>query len=43
MYVRLVRREEREILTEFGEVYARYAVTTPSFLPHLRRKVQREA
>jgi protein-S-isoprenylcysteine O-methyltransferase Ste14 len=39
----LARREEREILTEFGEVYACYAATTPAFLPRLGRKVQREA
>jgi hypothetical protein len=39
----LARREERAILTEFDEVYARYAATTSSFLPRLRRKVRREA
>src|SRR5215831_3601542 len=33
MYVRLARREEREALAEFGEAYARYAATTPAFLP----------
>ncbi|MFZ5862494.1 MAG: methyltransferase family protein [Nitrospirota bacterium] len=33
MYVRLARREEREVLAEFGEVYARYAARTPAFVP----------
>lgn len=37
MYVRLARREEREILAEFGEAYARYAAQTPAFLPHVGR------
>ena len=35
MYVRLAHREEREVLAEFGEIYARYAATTPAFFPHL--------
>lgn len=43
MYVRLAHREEHEVLTEFGETYARYAATTPAFLPRLGRKVRREA
>ena len=30
MYVRLARREEREVLAEFGEVYTRYAAETPA-------------
>lgn len=34
MYVRLARREEHEVAAEFGEVYARYAATTPAFFPH---------
>ena len=33
MYVRLARREEREVRTEFGEAYARYAEATPAFIP----------
>jgi hypothetical protein len=37
MYVRLARREEREVLAEFGEVYARYAAGTPAFFPRLGR------
>jgi len=37
MYVRLARREEREVLAEFGEVYARYAAVTPAFFLRLGR------
>lgn len=37
MYVRLARREERETLAAFGEVYARYAAMTPRFFPRLGR------
>jgi len=33
MYVRLARREEREVLARFGEQYTRYAAKTPAFLP----------
>jgi protein-S-isoprenylcysteine O-methyltransferase Ste14 len=43
MYVRLARREEREVLTEFGETYARYAANTPAFVPRVGRQVRREA
>ncbi len=35
MYVRLARREEREVRAELGETYARYAATTPVFIPRL--------
>ena len=35
MYVRLARREEREVREEFGEEYASYAARTPAFLPRL--------
>jgi len=38
MYVRLAHREEREVATEFGDAYARYAATTPRFFPRLRRR-----
>jgi protein-S-isoprenylcysteine O-methyltransferase Ste14 len=31
MYVRLARREKREVREAFGEEYARYAATTPAF------------
>ena len=37
MYVRLARREEREVMAQFGEEYRRYAATTPAFIPRLRR------
>ena len=33
MYVRLARREEREVAAEFGEAYARYAARVPGFFP----------
>src|SRR5262245_36137046 len=32
-YVRLARREEREVRAAFGELYARYAAVTPAFIP----------
>lgn len=35
MYVRLARREEREVGREFGETYRRYAARVPAFLPRL--------
>lgn len=43
MYVRLARREEHEVLAEFGETYARYAAHTPAFFPRLGRKGRQEA
>jgi protein-S-isoprenylcysteine O-methyltransferase Ste14 len=33
MYMRLARREEREVAAEFGAEYERYAGRTPAFLP----------
>ena len=42
MYVRLARREEREVLKEFGEVYARYAALTPAFFPRLGQVSRKE-
>lgn len=33
MYVRLARREERDVRAEFGEAYDRYAANTPAFIP----------
>ena len=38
MYVRLARREEREVAAEFGHEYARYAAVTPGFLPGFRSR-----
>lgn len=43
MYVRLTRREEREVREEFGEEYARYAANTPAFFPFLARLWQKGA
>ena len=40
MYVRLARREEREVLEEFGAAYTRYAADTPAFFPRLRRMIR---
>lgn len=37
MYVRLARREEREVREEFGQEYDRYAAVVPAFFPRLRR------
>ncbi|MGB8338488.1 MAG: isoprenylcysteine carboxylmethyltransferase family protein [Burkholderiales bacterium] len=37
MYVRLAMTEEREVRTEFGEEYARYAAETPRFFPKFFR------
>ncbi|HLC40510.1 MAG TPA: isoprenylcysteine carboxylmethyltransferase family protein [Methylomirabilota bacterium] len=37
IYVRLARREEQEVLKEFGEEYVRYAATTPAFFPRLKQ------
>jgi protein-S-isoprenylcysteine O-methyltransferase Ste14 len=35
MYVKLARREEREVLEEFGDVYRRYLGRTPAFIPRI--------
>jgi protein-S-isoprenylcysteine O-methyltransferase Ste14 len=35
MYVKLARREEREVLAEFGDTYRRYTVRTPAFIPRI--------
>ena len=37
MYLRLARREEREVEKQFGDIYRRYAAATPAFFPHLRQ------
>ena len=36
MYVRLAHREEREVATEFGQVWEHYAASTPRWVPRLR-------
>jgi len=38
MYVRLARHEEREVLAEHGDTYARYMREVPAFIPGLRRR-----
>ena len=43
MYVRLARREEQEVLAEFGEEYARDAATTLAFFPRVRKATARKA
>lgn len=43
MYVRLARREEREVAAEFGQAYGAYAAKTPAFFPHLRHRRAMEA
>ena len=43
MYVRLARREEREVQEAFGDAYARYAAATPAFVPRLVRPSPRHA
>ena len=42
MYVQLARREEREVLAEFGEKYRRYMLSTPAFFPRLRPTQRRQ-
>jgi protein-S-isoprenylcysteine O-methyltransferase Ste14 len=42
MYVRLARREEREVLQAFGETYARYAANTPAFFPRFGQMMRKE-
>src|SRR3989338_6556790 len=43
MYVRLARREEQEVLAEFGEEYRRYAAATPAFAPRFGAAARRKA
>jgi len=35
MYARLARREEQDVLAEFGDEYRRYMLRTPAFLPRV--------
>ena len=41
IYARLAKREEQDMLAEFGEEYARYAAHTPAFIPDLGAKTHR--
>jgi protein-S-isoprenylcysteine O-methyltransferase Ste14 len=43
MYVRLARREEREVRAEFGAVYDRYAEVVPAFVPRFGGRAPAEA
>ena len=38
MYIKLARREEREVLSELGDIYGRYMKSTPAFFPRLSAK-----
>ena len=38
MYVRLARKEEKDVIAEFGDEYRRYATQTPAFIPGFRNK-----
>ncbi len=40
MYVRLARKEEREVRKGFGEAYEKYMQVTPAFLPLKRGKTK---
>lgn len=40
IYARLAKREEQDMLAEFGEEYARYAAHTPAFIPDLGSKTR---
>jgi len=35
MYWRLARREEQEVLAQFGDAYARYMRNVPGYFPRL--------
>jgi len=37
MYVKLARREEREVLAEFDDEYRRYMTSTPAFFPRFHQ------
>lgn len=43
MYVRLARREEREVRAEMGEEYDRYAANTPAFFPRWGQTTQKQS
>jgi len=42
VYLRLARREEREVLDRFGEAYARYMQRVPAFIPSLSPESEAE-
>ena len=43
MYLRLARREEKEVLAEFGEEYRRYTATTPAFFSRFAHVVWKKS
>jgi len=43
MYVKLARREEKEVLAEFGKEYCGYAASTPAFLPRVKGIIHKPA
>ena len=40
VYIRLARREEREVRAAFGPAWEAYAARTPAFVLHLRRPIE---
>ena len=42
-YVRLSRREEKEVRAAFGDAYVRYAAVTPAFFPGVTRTTVRRS
>ena len=40
MYVRLARREERDVRATFGPAWDAYAAETPAFIPRFRARRQ---
>jgi protein-S-isoprenylcysteine O-methyltransferase Ste14 len=40
MYYRLAIREEKDMITQFGDEYRQYKARTPGFFPHLGQSVQ---
>jgi len=38
VYARLARREEREMVQQFGEKYKEYMAVTPAFVPSLTKR-----
>jgi protein-S-isoprenylcysteine O-methyltransferase Ste14 len=43
MYARLARREEQDVLAEFGDEYRRYMARTPAFLPRVGELFKRSS
>ncbi len=42
-YIRLARREEREVEAQFPEAYRAYKEQVPAFIPHWRSRVSDSA